>query len=79
MVCKGKQLNKEYHTLQQKVKSEVSFISCILKLIRSSATALSHSVKERHAVKLSNLNKEATYGYCLDTDKIVVNLSTSKL
>ena len=72
---------QEYHNLLQKVKSEVSFISyvSILKLIRSSAKVFSNSVKQRHSVKQSKLNKDEGTVHCLDTDKIVVNLSACNL
>jgi hypothetical protein len=75
-------LGKDYKDLLQQVKSEISFISYIsvLKLIRSSAAHLTKCVKIRHANKLSNLKLGSRRDvYDLDVDKIVVNLSTTKL
>ena len=73
-------LKLEYAQIQKALKTQVSFLTYIsvLKLIRSSASCLTKSVKIRHFMKLSNLNSHADV-IDLETEKIVVNLSSTTL
>ena len=71
-----------YKQLLHQVRDSVSFITYIsvLKLIRNPAESQLNIVPIRHASKLSGLNKDDNlHVHFLDNDKIVVNLSTTKL
>ena len=76
------QLGKTYKHLLTSVMIQLSFINYILvlQLLRSSAATQMRTVKIRHASKLSVLNRDVKfYVSFLDTDKIVVNLSSVSL
>ena len=75
-------MGKLYDNLLKSVKREVSFITyiSIMKLVRSSVSIYSDSVKSRHANKISHLSRHKILDVSgLDSSKIVVNLSSLKL
>ena len=79
---KQAQIGKLYDNLLKSVKREVSFITyiSIMKLVRSSVSVYSDSVKSRHANKISHLSRHKILDVSgLDSSKIVINLSSLKL
>ena len=75
-------LHKIVSTLKTELRLSVSFITYIslLKLLRSSTSAYQKVIVLRHAKKLNWLNRsDVSVAVGLDSDRIVVNLSTYKL